>query len=131
MPYIPPFEVIKKGLRFTPRADGLHIDMQYDELVAVIKLLLRSVPVDERWYRGRYEDVDLAISSGEFTSAKHHFIENGYFEGRTPFELDIDEDWYLTTNPDVVEGLHAGNFKSARDHFVDCGYREGRLPSKW
>ena len=40
--------------------------------------------VDEAWYRETYPDVDEAIRQGREVSAKSHFIEQGYHEGRKP-----------------------------------------------
>ena len=40
--------------------------------------------VDEAWYRQTYPDVDEAIRQGREVSAKSHFVEQGYHEGRKP-----------------------------------------------
>jgi hypothetical protein len=42
---------------------------------------------------------------GVIKSAREHFISDGYFEGRLPFEMKVDETWYLDQNPDVA-GIH-------------------------
>jgi hypothetical protein len=71
------------------------------------------------------------MQRGEFKSAKHHFVENGYFEGRRPHKFEIDEEWYLVTYPDVADGIEAGHIASAQEHFISNGYAEGRLPSEY
>ena len=72
-----------------------------------------------------------AIKAGTFKSAKHHFVENGYFEGRLPAEFHVDEAWYLTAYPDVADGIGTGEILSATEHFLTNGYAEGRLPSEY
>ena len=58
------------------------VQIEADKLLALIKHLLRGIHVDEKWYRQTYDDVDLAIKSGSYDSSKHHFVDEGYFEGR-------------------------------------------------
>ena len=79
----------------------------------------------------KYPDVAQAIEDGQFNSAKHHFIENGYFEARFPCEPMVDEAWYLERYPDVAESVRRGDLDSALRHFVVDGHREGRLPFRY
>jgi hypothetical protein len=104
--------------------------MSYDEFVKIIKLLLAGTEVDEQWYLRQYDDVRTAIESGEIISAKKHFVEDGYFEGRVPFPMSVDDDWYLSQYPDVAAGIRDGTIGSAGQHFADDGYREGRYPAE-
>ncbi|MBV9735715.1 MAG: hypothetical protein JO209_07370 [Acidisphaera sp.] len=130
MSYIVPFSTIQKMIGGTPRNGGPPRAVSVDAIKEVIRLLLRSVPVDEAWYRGRYEDVAAAIKAGMYRSAKHHFVEEGYFEGRLPAAQQIDERWYIRQNQDVAEGLRNGDFASAQEHFLKFGYQEGRAPAE-
>lgn len=107
------------------------IKLERDTFLAVLKRLLRGVHVDEQWYRSKYEDVDAAIVAGTYQSAKHHFVEDGYFEGRHPGPVTVDETWYRNMYPDVAEGLELGDIASAQQHFEEYGYREGRLPAPY
>jgi hypothetical protein len=95
MKYVPPFETVKGLFQISSVKGELRVSATYDDFVAVIKLLLAGVHVDEEWYLSRYPDVAQAIEDGEFNSAKHHFVENGYFEARFPCEPMVDEAWYL------------------------------------
>jgi hypothetical protein len=63
-----------------------------------------------------------------FRSTRDHFVQNGYFEGRRPHEIEVDEEWYLAHYDDVAEGVETGEIGSASEHFHRHGYREGRLP---
>ena len=84
--------------------------------------------MDAPWYLARNPDIAQAIAAGATASAKQHFVEHGYFEGRLPFPIVVDERWYLSQNPDVCESVRKGAVKSAQCHFDTDGYREGRLP---
>jgi hypothetical protein len=128
MKYLVPFSKLKDAFRVVSLGGQLKVDMNYDELVEVIKKLLQAVPVDEAWYRNAYPDVAEAIDAGAYRNAKHHFVDYGYFEGRRPFEPEIDEAWYLRHNPDIKKGVEEGIIASAAKHFAEHGYDEGRLP---
>ncbi len=130
MSYIPPFKVVRGRMTVVTVNGKTKINNSYDEIVEVIKLLLRGVAFDEKWYLSRYADVAEAVKDGTFKSGRHHFIEVGYFEGRHPRNFEVDEKWYLETYPDVAENIAKGEIKSARQHFIQHGYDEGRLPSE-
>jgi len=129
MAYLTPFSVVSSSIGLgEPPFDGER-RITVPALLTVLRSVIRAVPVDEVWYCQTYPDVTEALEAGDIKSAKEHFVENGYFEGRSPSEPTVDELWYLATNPDVVAGIEAGVFASAQDHFDRHGYREGRLPS--
>jgi hypothetical protein len=44
-----------------------------------------AIDVDEPWYVSEYQDVRDAVNNGFFPSARDHFLEAGYREGRMPF----------------------------------------------
>ena len=94
MPYLPPFNVIKRLVEMSTSKGQLIATASYENLVMMIKLLLSAVEVNERWYLTQYPDVADAIAQGKTPSARQHFIDNGYFEGRLPFPIPVDEDWY-------------------------------------
>jgi hypothetical protein len=79
-------------------------------------------------YKRTYEDIGRAIDDGRVRSAKHHFVNDGWLEGRMPFPMQVQEAWYLKNNPDVADYLRRGLLASAQSHFEEDGYREGRLP---
>ncbi len=132
MPYLPPFSIIKKSFNINSDNNGLpRTQLQYDQLIDLIKSLIRATPVDTDWYYKEYPDVAAAVAEGKFKSARHHFIENGYFEGRKPFDAEVDEEWYISTYEDVAEGIEMGEIPSAKDHFIHHGWSEGRLPMEY
>lgn len=129
MKYLLPFSVLKNSIKLLSVKGQLKVDMSYDELLDFVKKFLQAVPIDENWYRTTYPDVAEAIKAGAYRSAKQHFVEHGYFEGRRPFELEVDETWYMSHYPDIETSVQSGTVTSARDHFMRHGYEEGRMPA--
>ena len=129
--YVVPFAIIMKMLAVQSDGAPRTVRIEYERLLDAIRALVRAAPVDEDWYLRTYPDVAEAISEGQFKSAKHHFVANGYLEGRRPFDVQIDEAWYLATYPDVARCVEHGEIGSAREHFARHGYDEGRLPSEY
>lgn len=130
MSYIPPFKVVRGRMTIVMVNGKNKLNNSYDEFVEVIKLLLNGVAFDETWYLSKYTDVAEAVKAGTFKSARHHFIEVGYFEGRRPRDFEVDEKWYLETYSDVANSINKGDVKSARQHFNEYGYEEGRFPAE-
>lgn len=129
--FVTPYENLLKSADLSPSRLPATVKIERESLINIIKSLLRGVHVDEEWYRRTYTDVDAAIVAGSYTSAKHHFVEDGYFEGRRAGPVVVDEAWYKTVYSDVAEGMELGEIQSAQSHFEEHGYREGRLPSAY
>jgi hypothetical protein len=130
MKYLLPFSALKSSIKLLSMKGQLKVDMSYDELLYLVKKFLQAVPIDEDWYRTTYPDVAEAIKAGAYRSARQHFVDHGYFEGRRPFDLELDEAFYMKQYPDIAQAVSSGDLDSARDHFVRIGYDEGRLPSE-
>jgi len=126
--YLPPFDVIKRSVEITTSRGQLIATASYENLITMIKLLLSGVDVDEEWYLRQYPDVAEAIADGKIKSAKQHFVDNGYFEGRLPFAITVDENWYQKQYPDVAKSIQSGGETSGQTHFARDGYKEGRVP---
>jgi hypothetical protein len=87
----------------------------------LIRRLIADVPVDERWYPESYPDIADAIQQGVVSSAKAHFVQDGYFEGRAPFPITVDEKYYLANNTDVTDQVRKGDVVSGQQHFNENG----------
>jgi hypothetical protein len=129
--YVMPFKRAIQELGIDPTAIPETVSLSREKLEWLIKILLRALEVDEKWYRTTYPDVDAAIKDGSYKSAKHHFVEDGYFEGRRPGRVLVDERWYKLTYPDIVEGIEFGEITSCQEHFEEYGEAEGRLPREY
>jgi hypothetical protein len=128
MKYLPPFELIRQSIEISTVQGELHVNVSYEKFIGLLRTLICGIDVDEAWYVRTYEDIGDAIRKGIVKSARQHFVDDGYFEGRLPFPMQVDETWYLTENPDVATSLRDGVVQSAQEHFEKDGYREGRLP---
>jgi hypothetical protein len=126
--YLPPFEEIKDFVTLMAVKGELTVTTSYAQFTALIRILLQGIEVDEAWYLKQYPDVAEAIQKKIVNSAKEHFLNDGYFEGRIPFLIRVDEAWYLEQNPGIAEYVSQGKLQSAQQHFNDNGYREGRKP---
>lgn len=128
MKYLPPFDLIKRSIDIANVKGVPRISVPYEQFVQVIRMVLGGVAVNEDWYTAAYPDIGEAVRDGIVSSARRHFIDDGYFEGRQPFAMQVDEAWYLAQYPDVAAGIRAGHIESAQAHFDKDGYQEGRLP---
>ncbi len=128
MKYLPPFEVVKQHLEISNVRGEVRVSASYEDFLKILKLMISGIEIDETWYRNKYEDIDQAVHTGDIESAKRHFVDDGYFEGRFPYKIVVDADWYLAEYPDVADSVRRGDFASAEAHFLQEGYREGRLP---
>ena len=128
MKYLPPFDLIRRSVEISTVKGELRVNVSYDDFINILRLLISGVVVNGEWYLEEYPDIGQAAKDGLVTSARRHFIDDGYFEGRLPFPMNVDETWYLEQNPDVAESLRKGVISSGQQHFNEDGYREGRLP---
>ena len=103
--YFPPFEVIRRSVDIQAVRGDLRVNMSYEDFVKLLKLMIAGIDVDEDWYARAYEDIGQAIKAGGIRSARQHFINDGYFEGRQPASIRVDEAWYLRRYPDVADGI--------------------------
>lgn len=128
MRYLPPFDLIKGQLNVTTAGGTTRVEMNYEDLQKMIRTLLNVVEVDEAFYLARNPDVADGILSGGIRTAREHFMDHGYFEGRQPYPIVVDEHWYLQTHADIAQTIRDGQYASGQDHFDGPGYSEGRLP---
>jgi hypothetical protein len=126
--YLPPFETLKSHLTISNIKGELMVSCSYENLVQMLRRLIAGVTVDEAWYLERYPDIAEAINQGIVHSARLHFVNDGYFEGRMPFPIHVDERYYLAQNAGVAEFVRKGMLESGQQHFDENGYSEGRLP---
>ncbi len=128
MKYLPSFDLIRRMVEVSTVRGELRVSLSYDDFIKILRMMISGIEVDEAWYLNEHDDIAKAIANGAVSSAKQHFVDDGYFEGRLPFPMPVDERWYLEQYPDVAESVRKGIVGSAQQHFSEDGYREGRLP---
>ena len=128
MKYLPPFDLLRRSVEISTIRGELRVNVSYEDFIRLLKRMILGTEVDEDWYLGTYEDIAKAVREGTIKSARHHFVEDGYFEGRLPFPIRVDDRWYMNQYPDVADSVRRGALPTAQAHFDEDGYREGRLP---
>jgi hypothetical protein len=133
MRVFPPVDVLTSYLGISPsqleKPDGEVIPVKAELLQLLLKLALHQAPFDPDWYAGKYPDVADAVSRGEITSLKEHFVSTGYFENRLGAEVEVDADWYAATYPDISAAITEGRIASAKAHYNTVGKKEWRIPT--
>ncbi len=116
------YRSLLKHMRAIEFRDGVNVSVELKKLKLLIRYILEREPFDEAWYIETYSDVADAIREGRAESARVHYVENGYFEGRLPGLIDFDAAKYVEQNPDLT-GMTT---EEATKHFIFTGYSEGR-----
>ena len=131
--FVPPYRQILEALGVEPEAsldpNGFLV-VPNRLLRFLIAALLRRESFDEQQYLAVYDDVRRAVEAGQFESGFHHFIAEGYVEGRQHLCCQLDESWYVQCNPDVGESIAQRHFPSAEHHFLHNGVHEWRAPNE-
>ena len=125
---MPPFDLIRRMVEVSTVRGELRVSLSYDDFIQILRMMISGIEVSEVWYLHEHEDIASAVEGGAVASARQHFVDDGYFEGRLPFPMPVDEQWYLEQYPDVAESVRRGVVGSGQQHFSEDGYREGRLP---
>jgi hypothetical protein len=81
---MPSYREITEVLGFDLVTASNPVSVDPRTLLELIGRFIRQIDVDEDAYRREYPDVAAAIERGEILSARDHFLEFGYFEGRDP-----------------------------------------------
>ena len=97
-------------------------------LVQLLGSHVSRIRFDEGWYFWKYPDIMKAVEDGKVDTARDHYISDGYYEHRMPYQITVDEGWYLHQYPDVSAAVERKEFESAQMHFETAGFREGRDP---
>lgn len=102
------------------------LTMSRTGFLALMQELLAFADFDEAWYLSTYKDVADAVARKEFKSARDHYLNYGYFEGRLPTAKDFDAGFYAKQYADVVKAMKSSDPKKLLEHFISHGYAEGR-----
>lgn len=116
------YRSLLKHMRAIEFRDGENVSVELNKLKMLISYIVAKEPFDENWYLTTYPDVKSAVTNGTLESAKQHYVETGYFEGRLPGIGEFDTKKYIEKNPDLAQ--MTGD--EAMMHFIYTGYSEGR-----
>ncbi|MDJ0555164.1 MAG: SBBP repeat-containing protein [Microcoleaceae cyanobacterium MO_207.B10] len=87
-----------------------------------------SIPesFNETLYLTENPGVADAVVNGLVGSGFEHWLQFGFFEGRSP-QFPFDEEFYLNTYPEVAEAVANGEFINGLEHYFRFGEAEGRI----
>jgi hypothetical protein len=124
---LPYFESVLRSCKIKGwRENHKTLTVDQEGFKAFMREVLLAMPFDEAWYLARYPDVAEVVAKGK-TTARDHYVEFGYYEGRLPGLNGFDGAAYCRAYPDLAHLLsHPESTDLASVHFVEYGYREGR-----
>jgi|HubBroStandDraft_6_1064221.scaffolds.fasta_scaffold254838_1 hypothetical protein len=127
--YVPPFNLITRGLglNHTDLASGKNITIPVELFKFLMGSFIARGFFDERWYLETYPDVEAAINRGGVSTALEHYVNAGYYEGRSPGPCFVDRAWYEQYYKDLHGALQDGVIVDSAEHFQHNGYFEGRV----
>jgi len=131
MEYVPHIDQFLRALRVNKErlASKSKIAIDAKLLRMLLQALAETLEFSEEFYLANNPDVADAYTKGQIADLKAHFVELGYFEGRTGGPPPVDEAFYTSTYADVAEAVRRGDVKSGAEHYMRSGAAEGRVPS--
>ncbi|MEO0818762.1 MAG: hypothetical protein AAFX86_15850 [Pseudomonadota bacterium] len=103
------------------------ISMSREDLLGIFSSIAEAYPFDEDFYLEAYPDVKNAIEAGAAPSARDHYINSGFIEGRVGSPELFNAEVYRQNNPDVASAFEPGDDEALLQHYVHLGCREGRV----
>ncbi len=128
--YVPHFDAILKNIGISRE----EFDLKSSVVVptTLLKMLLQIAVASGEFNKAGYfaenDDIAQAVAKQDINPLRH-YVEFGFFEGRTGAYPSVDETWYLRTYPDIDAAVKQGDISSGCEHFVVQGAAEGRAPS--
>jgi hypothetical protein len=130
--YVPHIDQLLQALRINRERLNSKSKIAIDAklLRMLLQALVTTLPFDEEFYAATYPDIGAAKTAGQIPDLHKHFIELGYFEGRTGAPPAVDEAFYLGVYKDIEAAVQRGDVASAQEHYLRSGAAEGRVPSE-
>lgn len=131
MDYLPHIDQFLRALRINRERLSSRSKVAID--AKLLRMLLQSLaeraPFSEEFYLRNNPDIAEAHARGEIEDLRAHFVELGFFEGRSGSAPPVDEAWYTATYSDVAEAIRRGDVASGTEHYLRSGCAEGRVPN--
>jgi hypothetical protein len=129
--YVPHIDLVLQALRINRERLNSKSKIAIDTklLRALLQVLAASAPFSAEFYLKTYPDLAEAYAAGQIDDLRRHFIERGFFEGRTAYEPPVDEAYYTTEYKDVGAAVERGDVLSGSEHYMRSGASEGRIPN--
>jgi hypothetical protein len=75
----------------------------------------------------KLESQYLAWGNPKSQQTLEHYVNAGYYEGRSPGPCFVDQAWYEQYYSDLGDALRQGEIADSAEHFQHNGYFEGRV----
>lgn len=129
--YLPHIDLLLHAMRIN--RDRLNSRSKIAVDAKLLRLLLQNLvvhlPFSAEFYESTYPDIAEAAAAGKIPDLHRHFVETGYFEGRTGAPARVDEAFYTAHYKDVAQAIQRGDVVSGAEHYLHSGSAEGRVPN--
>ena len=131
MEYLPHLDLFLRALRINRERLGSKSKVAVDAKVLrhLLQSLAEAAPFSDDFYLRNNPDIAEAHAAGQIQDLRAHFIEQGYFEGRSGTGPVVSEDYYTSAYPDVADAVRRGDVTSGSEHYLRSGAAEGRVPN--
>jgi hypothetical protein len=130
--YVPHLEAILKNIGVSREEfnQASTINIPTTLFRFLLQVVVASGDFDKTGYLAANKDIADAVQDGSVANPQLHYVQFGFFEGRTGATPAVNEGWYIKTYQDVGEAVRAGALASASEHFIIQGASEGRSPNE-
>ena len=131
MEYLPHIDMFLRALRINRERLGSKSKIAVDArlLRHLLQSLAAAAPFSDEFYLQNNPDIAQAHAGGQIENLRTHFVEQGYFEGRSGAEPMVNETYYASTYPDVADAVRRADVTSGTEHYLRSGAAEGRIPN--
>ncbi len=131
MEYLPHIDMFLRALRINRERLGSKTKIAVDAklLRHMLQSLAEAAPFSDDFYLENNPDVAQAHAAGQIANLRAHFVEQGYFEGRSGAAPAVNEAFYASSYPDVADAVRRGDVVSGTEHYLRSGAAEGRVPN--
>ena len=131
MEYLPHIDMVLRALRINRERLTSKSKVAVDAklLRYMLQSLAEAAPFSAEFYLRNNPDVAEAHAGGQIQDLRAHFVEQGYFEGRSGAGPTVEEGYYASAYPDVAEAVKRGDVASGSEHYLRSGAAEGRIPN--
>jgi hypothetical protein len=130
--YLPHIDLLLQALRVNRERLNSKSKIAIDAklLRGLIQAAVARAPFSDDFYLQTNPDIAEAHAAGNIPDLQRHYIESGFFEGRSGAPPPVDETYYTTLYKDVGQAVARGDIASATEHYLRQGAAEGRIPNR-
>ena len=130
--YLPHIDLLLRALRINRERLDSRSKIAVDARLmrALLQALAARAPFSDEFYLGAYPDIAAAHAAGDIPDLQRHYVESGFFEGRSGAPPVVDEAFYTSYYKDIGQAVSRGEVASGSEHYLRSGAAEGRVPNQ-